>query len=409
MYKIFFLLLPIFLHAESLKSLLQYAHKNNDLVLSKELSQKSKQKEVDSQEAAYYPTIDAGIFYQNLDKKTTGLAGDTYAGYAKIGFDIYDGGRKSSLLKQKEDEYKASKYDVEDIKTNVSLQIVHSFFSIKSLEASLKSREEAQHSLKIQLDRMNAFYAASLATKDDVDRLQASYDTNIYDMEALKLEILTAKSNLSLQVGREITQLEESKFIEDKTSEFELTDTIKSLEYSKKALNSFSNSLESAYYPQVRIEDTYSVYGYGDTSLQHPKGVDTQNKLMLTANIRLYDNHSISNAKQALQISSQSLGKQIEYKSKEQKMLFKLAQARIDTSKIKIKSAESALKSATSAFDTIEQKYTARIVDNVVYLDALTSKTSAISLYETSLNDLQVAYATYYYYAGKNLEEFLNE
>jgi hypothetical protein len=46
-------------------------------------------------------------------------------------------------------------------------------------------------------------------------------------------------------------------------------------------------------------------------------------------------------------------------------------------------------------------------VDNGAYLDALAAQTSAAALYETSLNDLEIAYAFYYYYSGKNIEEFL--
>lgn len=409
MFKFIVLLIPVFIYADSLKSLLEYAHQHNELVISKELSQKSKQKEVDSKEGAYYPTVDGGVYYQNLDEKTVGLAGDTYSGFAKIGFDIYDGGSKSALLQQKEDEYKASSYDVNNVKTNISLQIMKNFFTIKSLEASLESRNEAQKSLQVQLDRMNAFYKANLATKDDVDRLQASYDTNIYEMESIKLEVLTLKLNLSLQVGKEVVSLDKSKFVAELEDEFELANSIKSLEHSKQAIKSFSKSIDSSYYPQIRVEDTYSIYGYDDTSIAHPKGVDNQNRLMLSANIRLFDNGTISNAKQAVEIKSQALDKQIEYKTLEQKMLHKLALARIHTNKIKIKSASSALVAATSAFKTIEEKYTAGIVDNVVYLDALTSKTSAVSLYETSLNDLQIAYGIYHYYGGKNIEEYLSE
>ncbi len=88
-------------------------------------------------------------------------------------------------------------------------------------------------------------------------------------------------------------------------------------------------------------------------------------------------------------------------------MRYDLALSAIDTSNIKIKSAKSALIAATSAFKTISKKYDAGIVDNVVYLDALTSQTEAKAIYETSINDLQIAYAVYYYYAGKNIEEFL--
>ncbi|MDB2562417.1 TolC family protein [Sulfurimonas sp.] len=409
MRKILLLFIPVFIYAQSLKSLIEYAHSNNELVSSQQLLQASKQKELDAKESDYYPTVDVGAFYQNLNERTTGLAGDTYSGYAKVGFDIYDGGRKSALVGQKVAEHKASSYDVADTKSGLSLEIMQDFFNIKSLESSLIAREEAQKSLKVQLDRMNAFYDASLATKDDVDRLQAEFDTNIYEMESVKLQTLTLKLDLSLKVGQEITHLSRSTFKESIGDGFESIDSIKSLEYSKKSIQELSESIDSAYNPQIRIEDTYSIYDYGNTDLRHPEGVDAQNKILVSANIRLYDNASISNAKQAIAIQSQSIAKQLEYKTKEQEMFHKLAIKRIEINKVKIKSAESALKSAKSAFHTIDQKYTAGIVDNVVYLDALVAKTNAMSLYETSRNDLQIAYGMYYYYAGKNIEEFINE
>lgn len=409
MNKLILLVLPLFLYGESLKSLLDLASQNNQLIASKEFSKQAKQKEVDSKRNAYYPTLDVGAFYQSVDERDLMRPGDVYSGFAKVGFDIYDGGSKSALLKHKRDEYRASSYDLSEIKKSISLQIVQNFFSIKSLQASLSSRQEAQRSLKVQLDRASAFYDARLATKDDVDRLQAAFDTNIYDMESIKLQILTLKLNLELQVGKRVSTLDESSFKEQLEDEIELVDSIKSLESSKEALKSFSESIDSVYYPQLRIEDTYSLYGYGNTDALHPEGVDKQNKIMLSANFRLYDNSAISNSKQVLEINSQALSKSIEYKTAEQRMHYDLAVARIDANKIKIKSASSALVSAASAFNTIEKKYTAGIVDNVVYLDALVSKTSASSLYQASLNDLQIAYGIYYYYAGKNIEEFLDE
>jgi len=409
MIKILLIILPFVLNAQSLKSILEYATNNNQLVASKEFSQESKQKEVNSRESAYYPTLDIGAFYQSVDERDFMRAGDTYSGFAKLGFDIYDGGSKSALLEQKQNEYKSTSSDLSDVKKTIALQITQNFFGIKSLEAVYLSREEAQKSLEVQLKRMTSFYDAQLATKDDVDRLQSAFDTNIYEMESIKLQILTLKLNLQLQVGREISSLDNSSFSEDLGNEMELVDSIKSLQHSRDALSSLSESVDSVYYPQIRIEDTYSLYGYGNTDALHPEGVDQQNKIMLSANMRLFDNATIKNSKQALEINAQAISKNIEYKTSEQKMQYKLSLATIKTSKIKIKSAESALVSATSAFDTIEKKYSAGIVDNVVYLDALASKTTAASLYETSLNDLQVAYAKYYYYSGKKIEEFLSE
>lgn len=407
MKKLLFLIIPVFIYAESLQSLLEYATNKSDLVISKTLTQKAKEKEVQAAKSSFYPTIDVGGFYQTSNEKSLFQAGDIYSGYAKLSFDIYDGGRKLSLLKQSKDELKASAFDSESMKKNLSLQIVEYFFNIRSLQASLLSKEEANKSLKEQLTRMQRFFIAKVATKDDVDRLQAAFDTNIYDMEVIKFQISNIIKLLELKVGKQITSLDDSKFKEFKKSSLELIDSTKSLIAQKDALVSGAQSVESIYKPQIKLEDTYSIYGYDRSDTLHPEGVENQNKLMLSLNLRLFDKGSVAKTKQAIIINSQALSSQVAYLTKEQQMQYELAIIRIQTTKAKIKSASSALLAATSAFKTISKKYDARIVDNVVYLDALSSQTSAKALYETSLNDLEIAYATYYYYAGKNIEEFI--
>jgi len=407
MIKILFLIIPIFIYAQNLKSLLEYANQSNDLVVSKTLTQKAKNKNIESRESAYYPTVDIGAFYQSVNEKTPMQAGDISSGYAKVSFDLYDGGKKSALLSQSKNEYKASTFDSEYLKKSLSLQIVQEFFNIKSLKASLIAREEAQKSLGEQLRRIQRFFSAKLATKDDVDRLQAAYDTNIYDMESIKLQIATLKKSLELKVSKPIETFDDSTFKEFKEYEMQLIDSVKSLISQKDALVDGADSLDSVYYPQIKVQDSYSVNRYARVDNLHPKGLDNQNKLILSLNLRLYDNATIGKSKEALMINSQALNSQILYSKKEQKMQYELAKVRIQTSAIKIKSASSALISASSAFETISKKYEVGIVDNVVYLDALSSKTNAKALYETSLNDLEIAYAIYYYYAGKNIGDFL--
>jgi len=407
MIKLIILIIPIFIYGESLKSLLDFAGKNSDLVVSKTLLQKAKSIEVESYESAYYPTIDVGAFYQTLNEKTLMQSGDIYSGFAKISFDIYDGGKKSALLSQSKNEYKASNFDTESMKKSLSLQIVQDFFNIKSLQASLSARIEAGKSLREQLIRTKRFVLAKVATKDDVDRLQSAYDTNIYEMQDIRLQTLSIKKSLELKVGKNIKTFDNSTFKEFSKYDLELIDSVKSLMAQKDALVNGANSIDSSYYPQVKIEDTFSVYGYDRVDTFHPEGLDNQNKLMLSLNLRVFDKGTIAKNKQAYIVNSQALNTQVAYKKREQEMQYDLAVFTIKTSNIKIISAKSALISATSAFKTISKKYDAGIVDNVVYLDALSSKTSAKALYETSLNDLKIAYASYYYYAGKNIEEFL--
>ncbi|MBU1995514.1 TolC family protein [bacterium] len=407
MKRLLLLLLPVFIYGETLQSLLEAAKQNNKLVNAQTLTKHSKQKELDAQKSSYYPTLDVGAYYQSLHERTPMMPGDVYSGYAKAGFDIYDGGKRAALVNQKSEEFKASSYDEAELKQNISLQITQNFFTIKSLESSRKAMEKANISLLAQLKRVSAFYDAKLATKDEIDRLQAAYDTNIYNIEAVKLDILKLKQSVELQIAKKVDTLESSHFKELYFEGHESVDAIKSLEFSRNAIKSFSDSVASLYYPQIRLEDTFSLYGYNNTDALHPEGVENQNKLMLSANFRLYDAGVVKENKQALELNAQALSQQIEYKNDEQKMNYEIARATIDTNKIKIKSAKSALVAASSAYETIEQKYNAGIVDNVAYLDALAAQMSATALYETSLNDLEIAYAFYYYYSGKNIEEFL--
>lgn len=402
-----FLMASLFVYADDLKLLLEHAQNHNSLVKSKVLSQDAKKKEVEARENDYYPTIDIGANYQSLNERSPFMPGDVYGGYAKIGFDFYDGGKKSSLLDQKESELKASSFDTKAMQISISLQVVQDFFTIKSLEASLSSRLNAKDALKAQLSRIMQFYTAKLATKDDVDRLQSAYDTNIYEIESIKFDILSTRRSLELKVGKGIDTLDESKFQRLGKADFDLVDSIKSLMAQEEAIISSAEAIESVYYPQLRVEDTYSLYGYDRTDALHPEGAENQNKVLLTVNMRLFDMGTANKQKQAILLSSQSLNQEISYKKQEQEIQYALSMSRIHTSEIKIKSAKSALISSQSAFKTIEEKYNAGIVDNVVYLDALTTQTKADALYQTSLNDLEIAYAIYYYYAGKEIGEFV--
>ena len=404
-------ILPLLVYGDGLKELIEYSKKQNDLVRSKEFSKQAKSQELESKKSAYFPTLDVGAFYARDDEPTPMQPGDVYSAYAKVGFEIYDGGKKSSDVKQVQNELKSFSFLSVATQKNIALQIAENFFTIKSVESNLASREEAQKSLKAQLDRVMRFYKAKLATKDDVDRLQAAHDTNMYEMESLKFQILSLKKSLELQVGRTVSELENSSFTKEEDTQYDTLESTKSLLAQEDSIRARADALESMYYPKLKIEDTYSLYGY---DRQDPVAtsigatpLDNQNTLMLTLSLRLFDYGQIAKTKEAVLLDSQALNAQASYQKKEQTVQFELAKSRIDTAKLKIKSADSALVAATGAYETVEKKYNAGIVDYVVYLDALTSRTSAKALYTSSLNDLELAYAMYYFYAGKNIEEFI--
>jgi len=406
-----FLMLPLFLYGENLKELIQIAENKNDLIIAKTYIQESKSKELDSKNSAYFPTIDLGGYYKRDDEPSPFQPGDTLSGFAKVSYDIYNGGKRSAESDQAKYTLQASSFDTEAYKKSLSLQIAQDFFTIKTLEASLSARAEAQESLKKQLERIKKFYEVKMATRDDVDRVQADFDTNIYDMESIKFQIISLKSSLSLKVGKEINKLDTSSFVKADSTTYETLDTTKSLISQNRSLQYTAEAIDSFYYPNVKLEDTYSLYGYDRRDLQAEAygsvPLEQQNRLLLSVNFRVFDYGAISDVKESVLLTSQALKSQIAYQTKEQKVQYKLALSRIQTAKIRIQSALSALNAATSAFNTIEKKYNAGIVDYIVYLDALTKRTSSKALYESGLNELEIAYAIYYFYSGKNIKEEL--
>ncbi len=410
MKKIILLVLPLFLYAESLKSLLEYAENHNELIVSKSILKESKRSELKSSENNYYPTVDVGAFYQRYDEASPIMPGTTYSAYATVGFDLYSGGQKSYTMKQKSDEHRASQFDEEAAKKSTKLAIVQDFYNLKNLEASLSALKESSNAVKAQLERVTQFYDAKLATSDDVDRLQSAYDKNIYMIDSTNFEIYSLKKKLELNVGKKIDSISNSTFKKMLDSGSDELDSIKSLRATKSSVLNASETIDSYYYPQIRIEDTYSFYGYEDEPTAFPiEQLDNQNKIMATLNMRLVDFGVIGEAKEAVKLQASAVEQQIAYQTKEQKMNQELSLKRIETAKLNIKSSSSALKASVSALKTITEKYNAGIVDNVVYLDALSSSTEAKSAYESSLNNLEISYALYYYYRGKNIEEFLNE
>jgi len=405
--KILFLIIPAFIYADNLQSLLEFATSNNKIVASNALTQKAKKSEVESSQNAYYPTLDVGAFYKRDDDATPFQAGDTYSAYAKVGVDLYDGGRKSNTIKQNIAVLKSSKYDASAYKKSLQLQIVQDFYSIKSAKSTLEALQEKDKQLLASLERVKKFYAVGSATKDDVERLKAAYSNNSYKISSTKYQITSLKKLLSIKVGKKIDILDNSSIKNPQDIKTEYSDAILSLQANASSLAFSADSLNANYYPQLRLEDTYSVYDYDRENSITPSTLDNQNVLMLTLNMRLYDNGTISKQKEALLMQKDALSKKVEQLKDEQNINVELSLLKIETVKAQIQSAKSSLTSSISAFETVSEKYEAGLVDYVTYLDALSIKTVAKAQYETALNDLQIAYATYYYNTNKNIKDFI--
>jgi len=408
------LVLPLFVFAQSygLKTFIDNATKTNGLIKAKEINIKAKREQVEAAKSAYWPTVDVGADYSTLSPNYLVSPGQVGNVYASVSMDLYDGGRKDALLRAKDFEHKASLFEKSAFEKSITLEIVRHYYGIQTLKATINALRERSKELKAQINRVKKFEGAGLATVEDIDKLTAVYENNNFTLENAKLLLETSEENLKLISGLSAKQLKRNYFKEPRHIHFEVFENIKMLQSNASAIGENANAIDAGYLPQVNLSDTYHKSHFDDlVTVPGMSGdgflIDHQNKLMVSVNMRLFDNGKMSKESEAVKYQKLSLLSQIEHAKREQRMNYRLAGRSLKTTRTKLKSSKSALKAAQSTYNVIRQKFEVGLVDNIAFLDALSQRTLADARYKETVYDYEVRKSIYYYYAGKDPKEFI--
>jgi len=405
------LVLPLFVFAQSygLKTFIDNANKSNGLIKAKEINIKAKNEQLEAAKSAYWPTVDVGGDYSLLTPNYMVSPGQVGNVYASVSMDLYDGGRKDAIVRAKGFEHEASLFEKAAFEKSITLEIARHYYGIQTLKATLHALQERGTELKAQIARVKKFKGAGLSTQEDVDKLTSVYENNNYTIENTKLSLETSEENLKLISGLSAKQLKRNYFKEPRHIRFEWFENIKMLQANASAIGENANAIDAAYMPQVNLSDTYHKSHFDDLVSTSGDGflIDHQNKLMVSVNMRLFDNGKMSKESEAVKYQKLSLLSQIDHAKKEQRMNFKLAGKSLKTTRTKLKSAKSALKAAKSTYDVIRQKFEVGLVDNIAFLDALAQRTLADARYKETVYDYEIRKSIYYYYAGKSPKEFI--
>lgn len=401
-------LLPLALSATTLKSLLQMTLKNNINIKAMNYDIKSKKQTLKSVSNIYNPTVNIGANYNktDLDIRSTQV-GTTSTGYLKFGIELYNGGKNSSIKRQKSFELKSIKLESDASTKEILLQAVTLFYQIVTTEENIKAYKEKSKALYAQYKREKQKYDLQMITIDEVLKLQSEYESNKYIITDLKYQRENLYENLSLLAGQKINTLESSKLPEMMNLNYKPSTNIEALKANIKAINENIVIADAIKRPKIKLEDTLSVYNYANYNENLLKDLpDNQNQLMLSFSLNLYDSSS-SNKRQSAMLAKLTKKEQLNYAKSKEKMLFRLATKKLFTQKEKIKSAKSALEMANSVYDIIKTKYENSVVDNITYLDALSKKTINKALYNQALNNYEIAKANYYFTSGVDYKKVL--
>ena len=396
--------------AITLKQLINNTLENNENLKANQYQETSKQKIFESNKNVYNPNLIIGANYNRLDFDTRNTqVGITTTGFVKFSMNLYNGGKNRALKNQKKYEYQAQKFQNITSTKQTILNIVTLYFNLKTINENIKVYEEKSKALYAQYERIKTKYDLRMVTIDDVLKIKSEYETNLYNIEELKYQKEDILKNIELLSGIKIDSLDTDKLPDIKGLRYTPTQTIKALEYSQKAQQENIKINESIKKPQIKLEDSYNLYGYDKYDEKLLQDLpDKQNQFSVSITYNLFDTSSKSKIESA-KLVKLATSEQLRFAKKQSKVEFELAKKRIKTQILKLKSLKLAVDMANSVYDIIKVKYENGVVDNIAYLDALSKKIYNLALYKAALNDLEIAKANYYFKSGVNYKDVLKK
>jgi len=398
-------------NATTLKDVIEGTLNNNINLKSLEIQNRSLEKGYKSVENSFNPNINVGVNYLRLDGDTRAVQiGSTTTAFAKFSVNLYDGGKNSAIRDQKKYEYESSKLGLDSTKKETVLEAVTLYFQTKTVQENIKVFQEKAVALKAQYERVKTKYDIKMVTIDEVLKLKSEYESTQYLIEELKYQKVELLQNLSLLTNSSINSLEDSNLPDLHDIAFVDSSSINSLKLSIKAQKEATNVVLAINKPQINIEDNFNLYNYSDYNHQVLTDLpDKQNQLMLTLSYNLFDT-TTKDKIESLRLAELASKERLEYQKNHEKMLYQLAIKKLTTLRSKIESLKSAVEMGDSVYDIVKIKYQNGIVDNITYLDALSTKIYNTALYKQALNDYEIAKANYYFSSGvdyKKIVKFL--
>ena len=316
--------------------------------------------------------------------------------------------REFSLL-SKNSLLKAAVADKEFTQESVFLQVIGWYYQYFSLRGQILAMHQKYNSIKKNLAKVEVLYNAGLQTIEALEALRAELNATRYQIEELNQNLKQAKLQLALLTNFDITKLKRDELPNPEYKEQKAMN-IMMLEEQANSLSYEVNVL--TYWPTVSIFDSYNWNFARDKSITQDSFLSSnfpkhQNVFGVNITWNIFSGFSTNRQKEALRLSTMRLQANIAQAKKEQENNIIIYKQALQTSLAQINSAKASLKSATIAFESIAQKYDAQLVPYTDYLDALTKRYNAESLYIQSLNNYELQKANYIFYSGQPILSYI--
>lgn len=355
---------------------------------------------------SYLPRVDGFGSASVVDPAGGFDAAQSYSAGVKGEFIVFDGFKRENKLDQTKALENAAKFRHSSGKKEVSLEVIQRYFELQNTLGEIDTYSLVKDQLQAQFSRLEKFLSAGLASEDALMRIRSTLANAEYQLEDLTYQRDRQKIDLETMTNQTVGVLVPARIREPNISQHEELDSLKALKYSRDATIYQAQQSDTGFLPTLTVSDQYTVSHYVDDPIAAMR-VNNQNKLTASLSLNLLDFSAASTAKQALIAQSHAQTLELNYAAKESSANLSMALRSIERSRILILSAQSAFDASTKTYDAVKQKYEARVVDYITYLDALRSFSDSTTQLSRAKRSLNYAYATYYYYAGLDPKEFV--
>ena len=392
------------LYAVSLKELLNSVEVTNENYQAQQALQQMAKKQYESASKDNFPTLNLIGAYENNSKVLEHEPEDILYGELKASYTLYDGGRITNNKLAKKSLHESQKFNTQYLKQEIMLDVIREYFSFQNSKSAIEVLNYKINELDEQIKKSEILVKNDLVTKDKLQALIASKKESLYDIETLKIDLENAILQLSLLTGLDILPQDDDKLLEPIYKEEQRYDIeAKKLE----AQSSKYSSEKYNYLPTISINNSLKKQEY----LHYDEIYNDKlnNQISLQINIPIFDFGKISKDKEASQLETLALNKEIEYKEKSIQIERKLALKSLESSKIKLDSAIAALEATNTTYEFSKKRFDANLISYTEYLTELTKKQDANYRIILAKNDIELKKANLAFALGIDLLTLIKE
>ena len=399
-----FFLISTSLYAVSLKELLNSIEVTNENYQAQQALQQMAKKQYESASKDNFPTLNLIGAYENNSKVLEHEPEDILYGELKASYTLYDGGRITNNKLAKKSLHESQKFNTQYLKQEIMLDVIREYFSFQNSKSAIEVLNYKINELDEQIKKSEILVKNDLVTKDKLQALIASKKESLYDIETLKIDLENSILQLSLLTGLDILPKDDDKLLEPIYKEEQRYDIeakkleAQSLKYNEKMHN---------YLPTISINNSLKKQKYLDYDEIYNDKLN--NQISLQINIPIFDFGKISKDKEASQLETLALNKEIEYKEKSIQIERKLALKSLESSKIKLDSAIAALEATNTTYDFSKKRFDANLISYTEYLTELTKKQDANYRIILAKNDIELKKANLAFALGIDLLTLIKE